>query len=132
MKKTEASTSTTGRRKKAVARVSIVSGTGEIKVNNRSLEDYFPRESLQMLIKQPLVLTEKVSKYNIHATVKGGGNAGQAGALMHGISRALMKVEPALRPTLKKAGFVTRDPRMKERKKYGQRGARAKFQWTKR
>ena len=122
----------TGRRKTSVARVYLRPGTGEIKVNKRSFENYFPNEALQMIIRQPLRLTETVSKFNILVNVDGGGISGQAGAIRHGITRALMQYNLDLRPSLKKAGFVTRDPRMKERKKYGQKGARKRFQFSKR
>ncbi len=122
----------TGRRKTSVARVYLRPGTGEIKVNKRSFENYFPNEALQMIIRQPLRLTETASKFNILVNVDGGGISGQAGAIRHGITRALMQYNLDLRPSLKKAGFVTRDPRMKERKKYGQKGARKRFQFSKR
>jgi small subunit ribosomal protein S9 len=122
----------TGRRKTSVARVYLRPGTGEIKVNKRTFENYFPNEALQMIIRQPLRLTETVSKFDILVNVDGGGVAGQAGAVRHGITRALMQYNLDLRPALKKAGLVTRDPRMKERKKYGQKGARKRFQFSKR
>lgn len=122
----------TGRRKEAVARVEIRPGSGEFMVNKRVLNNYFPREVLQMQVRQPLVLTSTLSKIDIKANVKGGGVAGQAGAVCHGIARALLKYDPNFKLTLKKGRFLTRDPRMKERKKPGQKGARARFQWTKR
>lgn len=121
-----------GRRKEAVARVKLVPGTGKIIVNKRPFEEYFPLETHQIIIKQPLELTGSLNKYDIYANIKGGGISGQAGALRHGISRALAEMEPALKEILRKGGFLTRDPRMKERKKYGQKGARKRFQWTKR
>jgi small subunit ribosomal protein S9 len=122
----------TGRRKTAAARVYLRPGAGEMKVNGRSLDSYFPNEVLKMVIKQPLQLTETVERFDIHVTVAGGGSAGQAGAIRHGISRALLEFNDELRDRLKSAGFLTRDPRKKERKKYGQRGARARFQFSKR
>jgi len=122
----------TGKRKNAIARVWLKPGNGEIVVNKRTVEDYFPRETLKMVIQQPFELTGTHGKFDVYATVKGGGIAGQAGALKHGITKALMVYDLELRPVLKKAGFVTRDPRVKERKKYGQRGARARFQFSKR
>ena len=122
----------TGRRKTAAARVFLRPGTGALQVNGRPLDDYFPNEVLKMVIKQPLLLTETAEKFDIVATVEGGGSAGQAGAIRHGISRALMEYNGELRDRLKSAGLVTRDPRKKERKKYGQKGARARFQFSKR
>ncbi|HID16507.1 MAG TPA: 30S ribosomal protein S9 [Candidatus Atribacteria bacterium] len=122
----------TGRRKTSTARVRLVPGTGKIIINERDFSTYFGRKILKMIIEQPLVLTETLGKYDIIARVRGGGYSGQAGAIRHGISRALLQVNPDFRPILKKAGFLTRDPRMKERKKYGQRGARARFQFSKR
>ncbi|MBN2384888.1 30S ribosomal protein S9 [bacterium] len=122
----------TGKRKTCIARVWLKSGTGEIMVNKRTVDDYFPRETLKMLIQQPFELTGTQGKFNVYATVKGGGIAGQAGALKHGITKALLEYDQELRSILKKAGFVRRDPRVKERKKYGQRGARARFQFSKR
>jgi small subunit ribosomal protein S9 len=122
----------TGRRKTAAARVFLRPGTGTLQVNGRPLDDYFPNEVLKMVIKQPLLLTETAEKFDIVATVEGGGSAGQAGAIRHGISRALMAYNAELRDRLKSAGLVTRDPRKKERKKYGQKGARARFQFSKR
>lgn len=122
----------TGRRKTATARVFLQPGSGEVTVNGRSLDDYFPNEVLKMVIKQPLLLTESVERFDIRVTVEGGGSAGQAGAIRHGITRALIEFNGELRDRLKSAGFVTRDPRKKERKKYGQKGARARFQFSKR
>lgn len=122
----------TGRRKNAVARVYLRPGNGEIKVNRREFENYFPNEALRMIIRQPLNLTENIGKFDILVNVAGGGISGQAGAVRHGITRALLEYNSDLRPTLKKAGLVTRDPRKKERKKYGQKGARARFQFSKR
>jgi small subunit ribosomal protein S9 len=122
----------TGRRKSATARVFIRPGTGEIVVNKRKFEEYFQNETHRMVIRQPLHLTDSAGKFDILVNVAGGGPAGQAGAVRHGITRALIEMNPELRPRLKKAGFVTRDPRAKERKKYGQKGARARFQFSKR
>jgi small subunit ribosomal protein S9 len=122
----------TGRRKTASARVFLRPGAGKVEVNGRSLDDYFPNEVLKMVIKQPLQLTETAEKFDIVATVEGGGSAGQAGAIRHGISRALLEYNLELRDRLKSAGLLTRDPRKKERKKYGQKGARARFQFSKR
>ncbi|MEA3560643.1 MAG: 30S ribosomal protein S9 [Candidatus Omnitrophota bacterium] len=122
----------TGRRKRAVARVRIFSGKGVFNINKKPLEKYFPIENLCVFIKQPLVSTKSIDKYDVTANVKGGGISGQAGAVRHGIARALAKADTGLKKTLRSFGFVTRDPRMKERKKYGQKGARKKFQYTKR
>jgi small subunit ribosomal protein S9 len=122
----------TGRRKEASARVVLKPGTGTIKVNNRSLEDYFPRETLRMIIQQPFEVCELVGKYDTMVIVVGGGTSAQAGAIRHGIARSLVKIDENLKTKLKKAGFMKRDPRMKERKKYGQKGARKKFQFSKR
>lgn len=122
----------TGRRKTAAARVFLRPGAGEVKVNGRTLDHYFPNEVLKMVIKQPLLLTETAEQFDIHVTVEGGGSAGQAGAIRHGISRALLEYNSELRDRLKSAGLLTRDPRKKERKKYGQKGARARFQFSKR
>lgn len=122
----------TGRRKTASARVFLRPGAGEVKVNGRTLDHYFPNEVLKMVIKQPLQLTETVETFDIFVTVEGGGSAGQAGAIRHGISRALLEFNAELRDRLKTAGLLTRDPRKKERKKYGQKGARARFQFSKR
>lgn len=122
----------TGRRKTSTARVYLRPGSGKIVVNKRDFDTYFPNEALQMIIRQPLRLTETVEKFDILVNVDGGGTAGQAGAVRHGITRALMEFNADLRGALKKAGLVTRDPRQKERKKYGQKGARARFQFSKR
>jgi small subunit ribosomal protein S9 len=122
----------TGRRKEAVARVWLQLGGGKIAINQRSLEDYFGRETSRMVFRQPLELTETSGVFDIFCTVRGGGLSGQADAIRHGISRALLKYNADLRPPLKKAGYLTRDARAKERKKYGQRGARARFQFSKR
>ena len=122
----------TGRRKTSTARVYLRPGSGDIKINRRTFEEYFPNEALRMIIRQPLNLTDTVGKFDILVNVDGGGTSGQAGAVRHGITRALMEFNPDLRSSLKKAGLVTRDPRQKERKKYGQKGARARFQFSKR
>jgi small subunit ribosomal protein S9 len=122
----------TGRRKTSTARVYLRPGSGEIKVNRRGFENYFPNEALRMIINQPLRLTDNASKFDILVNVAGGGISGQAGAVRHGITRALMEYNADLRSVLKKAGLVTRDPRQKERKKYGQKGARKRFQFSKR
>ena len=122
----------TGRRKTSTARVYLRPGSGKISVNKRQFKEYFPNEALQMIIRQPLRMTETANKFDILVNVAGGGTSGQAGAVRHGIVRALMEFNPDLRPALKKAGLVTRDPRKKERKKYGQKGARARFQFSKR
>jgi len=122
----------TGRRKTSTARVYLRPGSGAITVNRREFNTYFPNEALQMIIQQPLRLTETAEKFDILVTVDGGGTAGQAGAVRHGITRALMEYNADRRSSLKKAGLVTRDPRQKERKKYGQKGARKRFQFSKR
>jgi len=122
----------TGRRKKSIARVRLLPGTGVITINNRDIEDYFGYETLKMIVRAPLTLTDRLSKYDVKVNVHGGGYTGQAGAIRHGISRALIVAEPELRGTLKKAGFMTRDPRMKERKKYGLKAARRAPQFSKR
>ncbi len=122
----------TGRRKTSVARVVLEPGGGLVVVNKRRFEDYFPRETLRQLIQQPLETVNLLGRMNVSVTARGGGVAGQAGATRHGIARALEKSDSSLRSALKKAGFLTRDPRSKERKKYGQRGARARFQFSKR
>ena len=122
----------TGRRKTAAARVFLRPGTGDVTINGRDLSTYMPNEALKMIVKQPLTLTETAEKFDIFVTVKGGGEAGQAGANRHGISRALVDYNGELREKLKGAGFLTRDPRKKERKKYGQKGARARYQFSKR
>jgi len=122
----------TGRRKTSVARVRLSTGSGKVTVNGRAFETYFPTDSLRMVVQQPLVLTNNVDKFDVRVNVSGGGPAGQAGAVRHGISRALLLADAALRPSLKAEGLLTRDPRMKERKKYGQPGARKRFQFSKR
>lgn len=122
----------TGRRKTSTARVYLRPGSGAITVNKREFNAYFPNEALQMIIRQPLRFTETVEKFDILVNVDGGGTAGQAGAVRHGITRALIEFNADLRSTLKKAGLITRDPRKKERKKYGQKGARKRFQFSKR
>ena len=122
----------TGRRKHAVARVWLQPGTGKVDINRRTLEDYFGRETSRMVFRQPLELTETTGRFDVFVNVSGGGLSGQADAIRHGISRSLIQVDPAYRPALKKAGYLTRDARQKERKKYGQRGARARFQFSKR
>jgi small subunit ribosomal protein S9 len=122
----------TGRRKTSTARVYLRPGAGEVQINRKSFEQYFPNETLRMIIRQPLQLTETTTKFDILVNVTGGGPAGQAGAIRHGITRALMEYNTDLRPALKHAGLVTRDPRIKERKKYGQKGARKRFQFSKR
>jgi small subunit ribosomal protein S9 len=122
----------TGKRKTAVARTWLKPGTGTITINRRLIDDYFGRETAKMIVEQPLVLTDTYGTYDIHVNVTGGGASGQAAAIRHGITKALLEVNPEFRSVLKKAGFVTRDPRIKERKKYGQKGARARFQYSKR
>ena len=122
----------TGRRKHAVARVWLQPGSGKIAINDRSLEEYFGRETSRMVFRQALELTETSGQFDVFVNVRGGGLSGQADAIRHGISRSLIEIEPAHRPALKKAGYLTRDARQKERKKYGQRGARARFQFSKR
>ena len=122
----------TGRRKESVARVWLTPGSGQITVNKQELMKYFRRQTLEMIIKQPLSVTETIDKYDVRATVKGGGLTGQAGAMLLGISRALLQANDELRKPLRDAGFLTRDPREKERKKYGQPGARKRFQFSKR
>ncbi len=122
----------TGRRKKSVARVYLTPGTGVITVNKRSVDEYFGLETLKLLLRQPLTLTETADKFDVTVTVRGGGYTGQAGAVRHGIARALCEADPDYRPVLKKAGFLTRDPRMKERKKYGLKKARRAPQFSKR
>ena len=122
----------TGRRKTAVARVRMLAGTGKITINGRPIENYFHTEVQRMIATQPLVLTENQAKFDVRINVGGGGPAGQAGAVRHGISRALLQADGATRPALKAEGMLTRDPRMKERKKYGQPGARKRFQYSKR
>jgi len=125
-------TYSTGKRKNAISRTRLYAGTGQITVNGRPFEDYFPRKTLQMVVEQPLKLTKLIGKYDIKANCCGGGVSGQAEALRHGISRALCEIDPELRAVLKAAGLLTRDARKKERKKYGLKGARASFQFSKR
>ena len=122
----------TGRRKKSIARVYLVPGNGQITINKRSLDEYFGLETLKVIVKQPLVTTDTESKFDVIVNVHGGGYTGQAGAIRHGISRALLQVDAEYRPVLKKEGFLTRDPRMKERKKYGLKAARRAPQFSKR
>ena len=122
----------TGRRKTAVARIRLAAGSGKIVVNGRPFEIYFPTDTLRMVVTQPLTVTEMAGKFDVQVNVTGGGPAGQAGAVRHGIARALIQADANLRPTLKADGLLTRDPRMRERKKYGQPGARKRFQYSKR
>jgi small subunit ribosomal protein S9 len=122
----------TGRRKTSTARVYLRPGAGDVIVNRKPFDRYFPNETLRMIIRQPLQLTETTAKFDVLVNVAGGGPTGQAGAIRHGITRALLEFNADLRPTLKQAGLVTRDPRIKERKKYGQKGARKRFQFSKR
>jgi len=122
----------TGRRREAVARVRLVPGNGTILVNRRPYDTYFPREALRLAIKEPLLITHQLGKYDVFANADGGGLTGQAGAIRLGIARALVQLDSAYRTSLRAANLLTRDPRMKERKKYGQKGARKRFQWTKR
>ena len=122
----------TGRRKKSVARVYLVPGTGKITVNKRDIDEYFGLETLKVIVRQPLTLTETADKFDVLVNVKGGGYTGQAGAIRHGVARALLEADADYRPVLKKAGFLTRDPRMKERKKYGLKAARRAPQFSKR
>lgn len=124
--------SSVGRRKTSVARVRLVPGAGDITVNRKAMAEYFSRETLRGIVRQPFELTNTVGKFNVEANVDGGGESGQAGAVRHGIARSLITFDSALRGVLKKAGLLTRDPRMKERKKYGQKGARKRFQFSKR
>ena len=128
----DAQPAATGRRKTSVARVSLTPGSGQFQINGRTLEDYFPRESLRMMIQTPLQVAGVVGRYDVRASLNGGGVAGQAGALRHGIARALEKLDPGHRAGSRRRGLLTRDARQVERKKYGQRGARARFQFTKR
>jgi small subunit ribosomal protein S9 len=121
-----------GRRKEAVARVRLLAGSGKIVVNNNPYDKYFIRETDRIILAQPLVVTNTLSKYDVLVNVRGGGLSGQAGALRHGIARALVTEQPELKEVLRKQGYLTRDPRMKERKKFGLKGARKRFQWTKR
>ncbi len=122
----------TGRRKNAIARVWVKPGNGNVTINNRELAEYFGKATLEMIVRQPLVLTSTSDKYDVVATVKGGGTTGQAGAVRHGIARALVQADAELRPALKSAGYMTRDPRMKERRKYGLKKARKASQFSKR
>ncbi|NJD91170.1 MAG: 30S ribosomal protein S9 [Geobacter sp.] len=122
----------TGKRKSSIARVWLTPGTGVITVNSKGIDDYFGRETSKMVIRQPLELTENVGKFDIYVTVRGGGDSGQAGAIKHGITKALLEVDAAYRAPLKQAGFITRDSRVKERKKYGKAAARKSFQFSKR
>ena len=122
----------TGRRKKSIARVRLLPGSGNITVNKRDVEEYFGLETLKMIVRAPMVLTDTLTKYDVKVNVLGGGTTGQAGAIRHGIARALLIANPELRPALKKAGYLTRDPRMKERKKYGLKAARRAPQFSKR
>ena len=122
----------TGRRKTSTARVYLRAGGGEFKINRKAFNQYFPNETLRMIIQQPMKLTETTTKFDVLINVRGGGPAGQAGAIRHGITRALLEYNADLRPALKQAGLITRDPRIKERKKYGQKGARKRFQFSKR
>jgi len=122
----------TGRRKSSIARVYLVPGTGKVIINKRSMDDYFGLETLKLIVRQPLVITDTVDKFDVLVNVRGGGFTGQAGAIRHGISRALLNADQDYRPSLKKAGFLTRDPRMKERKKYGLKAARRAPQFSKR
>jgi len=122
----------TGRRKTSVARVRLLPGNGNININNRDIEEYFNYDTLKVLVREPLLITDTIDKYDVFVNVSGGGFTGQAGAIRHGIARALIEADKELRPALKKAGFLTRDPRMKERKKYGLKGARKAPQFSKR
>ena len=122
----------TGRRKEAAARVWLTKGNGNIEVNGVKMENYFGREDLRMIIQQPFEVTKSINRFDIIATVKGGGESGQAGALRHGIARVLLAFDVSWKPLLRKSGLLTRDPRMRERKKYGRKGARRRFQFTKR
>ena len=122
----------TGRRKTSVARVRLVPGEGNVTINGREMQEYFGLKTLELIVRQPLNLTETIDKYDVIAKVEGGGSSGQAGAIRHGISRALLKLDAELRPALKKAGFLTRDPREKERRKYGLKKARKASQFSKR
>ena len=122
----------TGRRKNAIARVWVMPGTGNVTINKRELSEYFGKKTLEMIVRQPLVLTSTLDKYDVVASVHGGGTTGQAGAVRHGVARALVQADAELRPALKEAGFMTRDPRMKERRKYGLKKARKASQFSKR
>ena len=128
----EVSFSAVGRRKKAIARVRLIPGEGNVTINKRPLDEYFGLETLKTLVRQPLTLTETAARYDVIANVRGGGYTGQAGAIRHGIARALVKANEELKPAIKKAGYLTRDPRMKERKKYGLKAARKAPQFSKR
>ncbi|MBE0500044.1 MAG: 30S ribosomal protein S9 [Desulfuromonadales bacterium] len=128
----EQKTYATGKRKTSIARVWLSPGTGKITVNHRDIDEYFGRETSKMIIRQPLELTENLGRFDVWVNVNGGGPSGQAGAIKHGITKALLGVDVTLRGTLKKAGFITRDSRIKERKKYGRKAARASFQFSKR
>ncbi len=121
-----------GKRKRAIAKINLKPGTGRIFVNGRTVEDYFPRISLQIMVREPLVVTQTAQRFDCVARVSGGGIAGQAGAMRHGMAKALCLTDETFRPVLRKSGFLTRDSRVRERKKYGQKGARKRFQWTKR
>lgn len=129
---TQAGFTGTGRRKESVARVFLRPGAGQISINKRAIEDYFPRETLRMVLKEPLEITQTLGKFDIIANAEGGGVSSQAAAVRLGIARALLKMDENLRKVLRGKGLLTRDPRMRERKKYGQKGARKRFQWTKR
>lgn len=124
--------SVTGKRKRSIARVRVVKGNGVISINKKPLDEYFGTEILRMIVRQPLALTDNVDKYDMNVNVCGGGIAGQAGAIKHGITKALLEIDPELRSVLKKAGYITRDSRIKERKKYGRKKARKSFQFSKR
>ncbi len=128
----EISVFTVGRRKESVARLQLQDGTGKILINGKTLDKYFVRDTLKVLVKQPLDATKMLDKFNIDVDVSGGGISSQAEAIRHALARALVKVDETIKPILRKSGFLTRDPRMRERKKYGQEGARKRFQWTKR
>ncbi|MBI5379469.1 MAG: 30S ribosomal protein S9 [Nitrospirae bacterium] len=128
----QAVTHATGKRKNSIARVWLTPGEGKMVVNGRPLEQYFGRETLKMVVQQPLELTNTLGKYDIQVNVAGGGSSGQAGAIRHGLARALLSLDPDLRAKLRREGFLTRDSRIKERKKYGQKGARKRFQFSKR
>lgn len=132
MAKAAAKSYGTGRRKKSIARVYLSPGKGNITINKRSIDDYFGMETLKVIVRQPLTATETVDKFDVTVTVRGGGTTGQAGAIRHGVARALLQADAEFRPVLKKAGFLTRDPRMKERKKYGLKSARRAPQFSKR
>ncbi len=128
----QAASFATGKRKNSIARVRLTPGEGKMVVNGRSLERYFGRETLKMVVRQPLELTNTLGKYDIQVNVAGGGSSGQAGAIRHGLAKALLTLDPELRSKLRREGFLTRDSRIKERKKYGQKGARKRFQFSKR